>query len=676
MLSRAFFYDIASESWKECTDSSLVHREIENLPIHFIIHRCETLSSASRVVWCKEHQTYERVEKADNLRVTTATGCQMHGLIGNCIEVKENFSTSIKIKNPPSLWKVTYYENKDVVLITKESPIVFWGSTTDKCAGEKVRISHIREFHTEGLTIRFSDEKLLPEKNCKEMPDCVADAAIDFLLDAAERNFGERPVLPSSIHSEPFSDGRVRLEAFLHYPWDMNLWLLKVYFNPLCQDKDIFTRTSKDSFLGLCLKLEMNPSDTLRKFHEAYPFALIMATLLRYLGISNLELTRPFLSMHTFAGGSLSDNFDSSLCIHSYRYLRQERFSPNNFSDDEAIRAILESRRGCGGNEKLTALIFYCQWYLSKTSEERLANHLLYLQEHWDSHYLHFMDCFYNNYPDIPSEMRQIIIDRGLTIETENAMIDAINKRKLNCPDFTYTDEQESYVCEIDGYEFRLIYSSDELHSIWKRLFSSNSYTFPAIKNDGVLRIAVFRQGHLEACLLAHSIIKIIYNERDLSGCGRQFQAVSVRIAVLHWLKWTGLYKSYGPYFESDYEFLDQEVQAKPLPKSDDLPLYDLLHLPDDKIQPGYYIRLKEAFSDSKLLYREVPSSKEFLSEMDFLMEMFPCGERIYTAAFEGNPEAQKALALCYGENEYSAVFKHDKSQYEQWNYRYERNEA
>ena len=675
MLSRAFFYDIASESWKECTDPSLLHMEIENIPIHIIIHRCETVSSASRV-WCKEHQAYEQVEKADNLSLTTATGCHMHGLIGKGIEVKENYSISIKIKNLPLLWKVTYYENKDVVLITKESPTIFWGLTMDKCAGEKARIPHIREFNTEGLTIRFFDEKLLPEKNCKEMPDCVADAAIDFLLNAAERNFGERPVLPASIHSEPFADGRVRLEAFLHYPWDMNLWLLKVYFNPKYQDKDIFTRTSKDPFLGLCRKLEMNPSDTLRKYHEAYPFAIIMATILRYLGISNLELARPFLSMHTFAGDSLSNNLESTFSIHDYHELLQQRFSPINFSDDEAVRAILEARRGCGGNEKLTALFFYCQWYLSKTGEERLAHHLLYLQEHWDSHYLYFMDCFYNNYPDIPLEIRQIIIDRGLTIETENAIIDAINKRKLNWPDFFYTDEQEGYACEIDGYEFRLIYSSDEFHSICKKMLYSNPSMSPAIKNDGVLRIAVFRQGHPEACLLVHSIIKIIYNERGLSIYGHRFQPVSVRIAVLHWLKWTGLYKSYGPYFESDYEFLDHEVQAKPLPKSDDLPLYDLLNLPENKIHPGYYMRLKEAFSEAKLLYREVPSSKEVPSEMDFLMEMFPFGERIYKAAFEGNHEAQKALALCYGETEHSAVFKHDKSQYEQWNYRYERNEA
>lgn len=558
------------------------------------------------------------------------------------------------------------------MLITKLYPTVFWGTTTDS-TGKKVDIPHIREFHTEGLTIRFYDEKMLPEKNCKEMPDCVADAAIDFLLDAAERNFGERPVLPSSIHSEPFADGRVRIEAFLHYPWDMNLWFLKVYFNPEYHDKDIFSRTSKDSFLGLCRKLEINPSDTLRKFHDAYPFALIMAVFLRYLGISNLDLARPFLSMHTFAGGSLSDRLASTLYICGYHELLRQSFSPNNISDDEAVRAILESRRGYG-NDKLPALFFYCQWYLSKTSEERLAHHLLYLQEHWDSHYLHFMDCFYNNYPDIPLEIRQIIIDRGLTIETENAMIDAINKRKLNWPDFFYTDEQEGYACEIDGYEFRLIYSSDEFHSLCKRMLYSKSSMFPSIKNDGVLRIAVFRQGHLEACLLLHSIIKIIYNETCLSAYGHRFLPVSVRIAVLHWLKWTGLYKSYGPYFESDHEYLDQEVQAKPLPESDDLPLYDLLHLPEDKIQPGYYMRLKAAFSEARLLYREVPASKEFSSEMDFLMEMFPLGERIYKAAFAGNPEAQKALALCYGENEYNAVFKHDKSHYEHWNYRYEKS--
>ena len=63
--------------------------------------------------------------------------------------------------------------------------------------------------------------------------------------------------------------------------------------------------------------------------------------------------------------------------------------------------------------------------------------------------------------------MRQKILTEGCGLEVENAMIDAINKRKLNWPDFFYTEEKQRYACRIGDFEFKLIHTSEEWCKAW-----------------------------------------------------------------------------------------------------------------------------------------------------------------------------------------------------------------
>ena len=619
------------------------------------------------MVWCEEHKTYEKAAAWQNGTLKTDAGCQITGLFGENISWMENGEL-------PMRWRVSYQEKSRVVFLCMDIAKIVWSSTLDHATGEIISIPRISDYRTEGLSIHMGSEEMVPERNCRDIPLCVADAAIGYMMDAAEIFFGERPILPQSLESDYFTKGRTRLTAFLHFPFNMNLWLLKVYFSDGKLCKDIFVRAARDPFQRLCHELKLCPTDELRQDYEKEPYALIITSILRCLGIQTYDLVRPFFAFTSLAGDEISDGCKKILGIYNYQRLHENVFPADIFSDDDAVRTMLHSRQGNFG--EWIPLMWYCQWLLSQKGEKHLADHLLALNQKWESRFIRFMRIFYNNFPDIPKELRQQIREEGPKLELHNEMIRSINKKKLGLPDFTYSEKQRGYACMIDGYEFRLIRTSEEFHSIMVRLKCIGvSSAFPSLNDDGILRIGVFRKGRALACLILHGILKAIIGHAGGGIYQHLLYRSGLRIAILHWLKWTGLHERYGPYYESDYEFLDQEVHAEPLPPETESNLYALLNLPEDEIQSGYYLQLQRALHEARILYHETTRQEESEDELSHLMQVFPYGVRIFKAALSGNKEAQRALALCYGKYTYDALLPHDKKRFEYWNTKCHDNE-
>ena len=668
MQRRAFFYDLASKSWKECMNPDYVTNDMNLIPVHQIVHRRKSvLTPAQQEVWCAEHHAYEAVDKLGEMELTTKDGCHLQGLLQEGVHWQGD--ELAKIPFSPIRWRVIYHEHMGAVALIRDTPEIWWGRNTDKRTNEVVWVPDLRGFRTEEVTFRFREETILREKHCQDIPNCVAEAALAYLVEAAEVEFGKRPNLPANLHKPPFLDnGRLQLEAFLHNPFDMNLYLLKEVCSYGNKNTAIFSRHSKNGFALICDYLNLKLSDFVKESYAANPYAPIIIAILQALGIKQPQLIQPFLAEPKFFGSSFPIVCKKDLGIYDANYIRQETFSKEFFEDDEAVRTMLLARRGFRSSDNKVHLSFYCQWYLYQTDEETLANHLLDLQKNWEPRYWHFLESFYNYYPDISADMRQKILTEGCGLEVENAMIDAINKRKLNWPDFFYTEEEQRYACKIGDFEFKLIHTSEEFHAIMRIILSCSPLMHPSIKNDGVLRVAVLKAGRNVACLLVHKIVKTIIQHNGGGIYDSSFYEADIRTAVLRWLKWTGLYKKYGPYYESDYEVLDQDVEAEPIQEKGQNNLYVLLHLPEEDIRPGYYLQLEAALAENKILYRSVPEDKEFFSEYEYLMATYPYAERIYKAAIAGNPEAQKALAMCYGSSEYYSLIKYNKERYEYWN--------
>ena len=92
----------------------------------------------------------------------------------------------------------------------------------------------------------------------------------------------------------------------------------------------------------------------------------------------------------------------------------------------------------------------------------------------------------------------------------------------------------------------------------------------------------------------------------------------------------------------------------------ENLSLLKLLQLPEEKICTGYYLMLYRRFAEVNLYKNSKP--KHFDNEKDFLMNLFPLGERIYDAAFSGNAEAQYVLSRMYRDDFCFHYFNIDKS--------------
>ena len=566
MMKRIFFYDISSKSWQDGSKSAYASKEIEAIPVHLVILKHDGTDEAQPIVWCPEHQAYETVSECHGFELATTAGCKLQGLFGE--------GCTWKGEHPPKLsdislrWQVTWQQDKDIVLLTRDIPSIAWPTILDKVSHHVVNIPRIRHYRTESLALRLSDTMIHPQSSCQEIPVPVAEAALAFLTESAERKFGCQPQLPPSLHSQPFAKGRERLEAFLHYPFDVNLWLLKKFFFEENRQDKLFDPLSKDSFSQLCHLLGLAPSDFLRQWHQQHPFALIMTSLLQKLGIKKEKLVQPFLTLLDAPDDDRADGCRLVLKAYDYHLSQDSLFPTDIFADDEEVRIMLLLCDKGWHRPDFSRLVFYCQWYLFQTDEEKLASHLLYLLENWQPYYFKFMDAFYHHYPDIPLDIRLGLLENGLSPDSEDIVMKAINERKNSEPDFHYTEEQKAYACEIDGFEFRLISYSAEFLGLMKTAHYSSPPNSPTLKDDGALRLGIFRQGRLIACLMLHGSIQVIRNH---SGYIHEhtISSAALRTALLHWLKWTGLYKSYGPYYESDHEILAQTVEARPLPAKD-----------------------------------------------------------------------------------------------------------
>ena len=109
-----------------------------------------------------------------------------------------------------------------------------------------------------------------------------------------------------------------------------------------------------------------------------------------------------------------------------------------------------------------------------------------------------------------------------------------------------YPAGTEAYEASVDGYEFRL-QEAEVKQGTW----------------DGVIRLGIYSEGQMFARLLLDSVFRI--EQRTGLRYEQQLRKAGIRIAVLHWLKLTGLAERFGPYFPGDYAYLAEESEEKPL---------------------------------------------------------------------------------------------------------------
>ena len=676
MQERIFRFDIPSHEWTECTDKKYGAGDPECIPRFVVVSEQEdTMLPMHQKVWCETHQMYEEVTGWQDDTVTTSAGCRMWGFAAEVMNLGESANDSGK---PATIcWRVSQREDGTVFI----GRVNGWISTL-RCwevqRKELVEVPYWSLGPSQGLSLHLFPKQIFPQKPSISIPSIVADAAIDYLLDEAESHYGKRPRLPACARSGSLANGTTRLLAFLDYPFHIALWHYKDFFGSSYQKKSL-AEDEEDIFPYLCEGLNLQPTEELRAQFERTPMTLAVTALLRVFGVKTPSLVDKFMDKETFFGESPAYVLHYKLNQYLFSSPQRGIFSSDLFKDDKTARSFLKGVKATyDGWEEM---LFYCRWRLFKEGEERLASHLRDMDAHWTPRFMKAAKLFCHNYSDLSTTFRDDLLREGLTVEMHNRMIRKINEKAIGKPDFSYSAAEKRYECRIGDYTFRLIKNNTDYRAVLAAAAIDNHNCLDQPDN-GVLRVAMYKNEKIVAVILLSGAAKFVY-DLHLGGY-HELQEANLRIAYLRWMNWTGLYKKHGLFYEEDYPYLMEEVHAEPL-ESAPSSLYEMLRLPEEKIRHGYYTQLYRMLKEACLQTFIVPprhpcdefdkylarlfSCPEPIrdSEMDYLMRIFPYGERIYKAAFRGVREAQKVLSLCYEDGYHAPLLPKDEERAKYW---------
>ena len=456
-------------------------------------------------------------------------------------------------------WRVAHHDG--VIFIAMDSGRFIAPYARDPQNGHKTYKLKVVDYRVNTLSLRLTQTSTVPEKNCLEIPLCVAMAAVDFLQEEAEQRYDHKFVLPASVQNGYFDDGRMLIDAMLRYPHDINLWYVRNFFDQGRQHPEIFQPGGFDTFPLLCEQFSIEPTAALREAYHNHPYAIVMTRVLGCLGIKEPQLIEPFLKLNKWNGKPVYEGL-RDWGIYTYHCLFDHIFHQSWFTDDIGISHMLQqnnySYRG------MFPYLFFCQLLRQEIGESELAQRLLARQMTTEDIMDKFADVLFYNFPIIPVPWRKRILSSPLTEELYAELLAVVDAEKKQRCTFHYPPEIEACEGMVDGFEFRLVRNSDEFIRIRRAITSFGNPKSPLLDGDGVVRLGIYRNGELGGLLTLQGIFKIYCN----NGGGiyeHMLLTAGLRIAVLHWLKATGLYQGYGPYFSTDYAYLSEDVQLLPL---------------------------------------------------------------------------------------------------------------
>lgn len=628
MREKLFIKDIKAGDWMEC---AAVDAPVCSM---VIVHRQEETGMAmSPVVWCEAHKTYEYIENFLDREVITETGCRKSGFPLELLQWGDDVSPK-SAKQIDLCWRVRK-NSKDGISIIRETVDIALLSQRDAARDRLVGVPKARPGKSQCFTIQLSSPKNSLERNTlPAMPSIVADAAIEMLADDAERDFGLRPTLPSYAYNGCFADGRTRLTAFLDYPFHVALWLYAQDYLKGGNHKKTLPGPDEDTFSYLAEALCLASSAKIRAYFEKNPCCLGTLAILHVLGINDESLCEPFLGDWSFFGTSpvsILKNMGAS----PFRPLAKGEYTARVFSDKEALRTLLPTGRNI--YQEWDSLVFYCRWQLHRQGEQLLAAHLLSMQEKWTPRYMDAVQVFHRFFLELPESLLEQILRDGLTLKLHNKMISHANETSLGGQPFSYDDRANGYECRMGEYSFRLIRDQVDFRAVASKVGNVVCWNKAPLYDDGTLRVVMERHGRPVALIMLHGTARLFC--AGTSGCfSEALVAARIRIAYLRWMKWTGLYKRYEPFYAEDYDILSEDVHAEPFEKRPSS-LHEMLSMAPSEFRPGDYLRFYQLLKAANLLHFITLPRETFASEKDYLMQVFPYGKPIYLAAMEAQKE-------------------------------------
>lgn len=283
--------------------------------------------------------------------------------------------------------------------------------------------------------------------SCVEIPTVVTEAAISFMQESVCQGVGFRPTCPGNIH------GLRHMIAFCYRPFDLNSHLFCDVVG--ASYEQLFPRNQRDNYRPLCQFLGIErPPKSLRKAYNDSPANLVAFVLLRQFGFRDINIIRRFFYREDLFGFRLlklaynpeSRRMEDVPCQHSHPYLVWlERF---------------------------------CRWFLRHRTERHLAEYLRPLAAgEWNYSAADILRMFMyanldrNESALQPDTLRRLLRER-FTRRLHDAMVRELAailprveqswEKIINKP-IHYTESEQNYIDNIDGYRFLLPSGTDEL---------------------------------------------------------------------------------------------------------------------------------------------------------------------------------------------------------------------
>ena len=206
-----------------------------------------------------------------------------------------------------------------------------------------------------------------------------------------------------------------------------------------------------------------------------------------------------------------------------------------------------------------------------------------------------------------------------------------------------------SYECKINDYEFRLAHDTKTLHRIGAAMSNCvATYREQVLQHISII-FYVWHKTKPVACIEIKGENRIVQALGKYNGKLKGETLLACRFwAKLHKLSIGTKDLSLLPAEETE-DLQDATVAPIEYQKATaEMNLEELLSLPEEEIESGYYLRLSEVLSKQYKHAVSAPSWLNLSDEKHSLLYALPQGRRLYDAVFDGNTEAMRALAFMY----------------------------
>ena len=620
-----FKQDLEHDTWIESHDQKLTGKGFSQAPIVIVAtHYCERTGEEWCKAWCDKHKAYEEIDKYEAFGLTTTRGCQLTGLLApariSAYQSEYNYEAPQSSVNV--CYQVSHCQRTGAVHITSRKVTINFAWLKEREDFIAVPKGYSNESYTQTLRLNEPEQPTY----APHIPAPIMKAAIEAVHAEAARLYGEGIMLLPLPQNTLGYDTRWRddryelwLLALLHRPLDMNIFFFRKYFGEKKFDQ-LFPREQQENFDILAKELSIPVTDEMRRLYQTNPASIILYLMLPQLGITDDSLMQKFYHLSAFCGQTMDRHYSDNLF-----------FDPLHIRQGKADSLQTEYED----------LKFYCQWRLKNESQEELAEYLLAKQKNWRSWKYTSLHHFRQHFDKLPKDLLHDILHQGMTGDIHDRL--AILHQHLTHleEDIPFTPVDLERECRINDYTFRLVHSSERYEKITRGYGfhgrgKAKAYPVYTIERNGrYLATIEFEDG-----LANHCHVRDYRDSRLQAKC---------RIAYMKWLQHFDIEEKYPPY-TNFYHALEQDFTIEPVDKTkwEQMSLRDLLAVPKEKIDSGYYLYFYQNLVDASLLRPRGPKPED--DEYEYWVKNYPVARPLFEAAFSDNPEAQYVMSLLYSD--------------------------